>query len=171
MRMDALEQSGKAFAEDSGKIFLAMHVIFEVAEYSRKNGFLVLSRDEYFRDGQPHILDVLEKKEYISVPLKRYLVFGLECVSSGTDADEMEEILSNRCYASSYTGTDIFIAYIYKLGIKVMQEGCNCSYMLNCFRSLVPDDAEDNFEAFADKLMAGYSETGRVRQFIPEGKM
>lgn len=146
MRIEALKQAREAFAKDRDRIFLAMHVIFDVAEYPKHNGFVALSKDEYFRDGQPHILDEIEKREHIAVPLKRYLVFGLECASMGTDVDEMEELLANRCYASSYNGTDALIAYLYTLGIRGMQEGCDCNYILNCFRSLVPDEAEEEFE-------------------------
>lgn len=164
MRGDALKQARKAFAEDRDRVFLSMHVIFWVADYARHNGLAVLSKDGCFRDGQPHILDVMERRGHIEAPLKRYLMFGLDCASAGTAIDEMEEIMQNKCCASSYTGKEILIAYIYKLGIRGIQEGFGCNDLLNCFRSLVPDAEEDGFEAFSAKLLEDYSKRKRAPQ-------
>ncbi len=118
MKRDALTQAQETFVEDKLEIFLAMHVIFEVTKYAYKNGLSALVEND--RDGQSHFLNVLEDKEHIQIPLKQFISFGLDVASIGTDINEMDELLENRYFVCSYTGTDALIAYMYSFGIRQM---------------------------------------------------
>lgn len=162
----ALEQAQKASAEDWRQIFLAMRVVFEISDHAKHNGLLSLSMDESFRDGKPYILDTLEEKLDHLVPLRRYLSFGLECISSG--ADRVEKLMENRCSASSYAGMDLLTAWIYSVGVRWIQVAFEYSCMLKCLWSIIPDDAEDKFKVFIDRLMEDLPTIKRAMKRRPE---
>lgn len=147
----ALEQARMASAEDWRRIFLSMRVVFETSEHAGHNGLLSLSRDGSFQDGVPYILDILEEKLDHPVPLRRYLSFGLECISWG--AGHVEELMENRCSASSYAGMDLLTAWIYAVGVRWIQAAFEYSCMSRCLWSIIPDGAEGGFHVFIDGLL------------------
>lgn len=162
----ALEQAQKAYAEDWRQIFLSMRVVFEISHHAKHNGLLSLSMDESFQDGKPYILDTLEEKLDHLVPLRRYLSFGLECISSG--ANRVEELMENRCSASFYAGTDLLTAWIYSVGVRWIQVAFEYSCMLKCLWSIIPDDAEDVFKLFINRLMEDLPTIKREMKRRPE---
>lgn len=157
MRKDALGQAERAFAEDRGRIFLAMQAILEVAKCACKNGLMTLSKDGHARNGRPYVLDALEEKGH-AIPLKHYLVFGLECASMGGGIEWAEELLENKYFVNAFSGVDAVIAYIYWIGVRGMLRQSDYLDILEFFMSLIPDAEEDAFEKFAEKLDAGFSE-------------
>lgn len=173
MRQHALGQAREAFAESREKIFAAMEVINEILEYAKREGLIALAKDEFFRQkGEPHILDVIERKGK-KVPLKEYLLFGLEHVSNGDDFEMLDAFLENRYYANAYTGSDAYISYLFLIGITSIAQGLNFGQILECFRSLIPDSETESFEKFAAKWeLCGKSakRIGTVIQFGQKGE-
>lgn len=171
MRQEALRQAKNAFAEGGREeIFFAVEVINEVLEYAKKEGLLALAKDEFFRQkGEPYILDAIEKKGK-TVPLKKYLAYGLDRVSYGDDLEMLDAFLENRYYANDYAGKDTFIAYIYLIGITAVAQGLSFEQILECFKSFIIDEEEDAFDEFAAKWESKVDKkkmktTGRVIQF------
>lgn len=162
IRKKALDQAQRASAEDWENIFFAMRVVIEITKHARHNGILSLPKKESFQDGMPYILDVTEEKFGHPVPLKRYLSFGIESISWGTD--RVEELMANRCLASSHSGMDLLTSWIYASGVKAVQFGSNYHYMLKYFWSVIPDSMESKFREFIRKLWEDYPEIKQMRK-------
>lgn len=173
IRQEALRQAKAAFAENKEEIFFAMEVINEVLEYAKKEGLLALDKNEFFRQkGEPHILDAIEAKGK-KIPLKEYLLFGLEHVSNGDDFEMLDAFLENKYYANAYTGNDAYISYIFLIGITGIAQGLSFGQLLLCFRSLIPDSETESFEKFAARWeLCGKSakKIGTVIQFGQKGE-
>lgn len=167
MRQDALRQAKNAFAEEGKEeIFTAMEVINEVLEYAKKEGLLALSKDEFFRQG-PYILNAIEEKGK-TVPLKKYLSYGLERVSNGDNLEMLDGFLENKYFANAYTGREAYISYVYLIGITAIAQGLSFGQTLECFASLIPDFEEEVFDVFAAKWESsgkGVKRIGTVIQF------
>lgn len=139
-----------------------MRVVIEITKHARHNGILSLPKKESFQDGMPYILDVTEEKFGHPVPLKRYLSFGIESISWGTD--RVEELMANRCLASSHSGMDLLTSWIYAFGVKAVQFGSNYNYMLKYFWSVIPDSMEGKFREFIRKLWEDFPEIKQMRK-------
>lgn len=150
IRSDVLGQVQQAFARGREQIYTAMSVVHAVLQSAAKEGLLVLSKDEMFRGkGQPHILDRIEEKEHITVPLKSYLAFALEEITLGNEFEILEERLANKYFVNAYTGKEALIAYLYSLGTMCIAKGKPFAHVLEYYRSLVPEAEEERFDAFA----------------------
>lgn len=151
IQKNAVIQAGDAFKIEKERIYSALTALDGVISYLRKEGFPALSADEGFRGGKPYVLDMLEEKEQGKVPLRKYLEFGLEHLSSGKEPELLEELMINKYHANSYAAADAFIVYIYFMGVKGMSCGMPFSRMLEYFASVIPDTEADAFAAFAEE--------------------
>lgn len=152
MRMDAVRQAEEAFRDGREQIYAALQTIGEVLLYACNNGIIALSKDGTFRDG-PYVLDMIEEKLGNTVPMRRYLEFGLEHISNGDDPADVTELLVNRYFASRYTTTNALTAYIYCISMERLAYGISYAHILEYVGSLVPDSELSVFDEFtADKM-------------------
>ena len=151
IQKNAVIQAGDAFKTEREEIYSALTALDSVISYVRTEGFTALSADEDFRGGKPYVLDMLEEKDHGKVPLRKYLEFGLEHLSSGDEPELLEELMINKYHANSYAAADALIASIYLMGVKGMPCGMPFSQMLEYFTSVIPDAEADAFEAFAQE--------------------
>jgi len=147
MRLDAVRQAKKAFGNGREQVYATMGVVGEVMLYARKQGIAALSLDEFFRDG-PYVLDIIEEKLGDKVPMRPYLEFGLEYISRGGEPEDVACLMTNRYFSSRYKAADALTAYIYCISILGMVYGISYAYMLEYFRSLVPDCGLSGFNGF-----------------------
>ena len=167
MRQDALRQAHEAFAEGREDIFSAIDIIYDVLQYTIKESPIALAKEENFRKGEPHILDALEgagKK----VPLKKYLAFGLDRISYGDEMITLCGFLENKYYANAYVGKDAYICFLYLIGIIGISQGQSWEDTLGHFRTIIPDEEEEAFDAFVAKWESdgkGVKKIGAVIQF------
>lgn len=150
MREEALRQAKVAFAEGREDIFSAIDVIYDVLQYTIKESPIALAKEESFRQGEPYILDTLEgagKK----VPLKKYLAFGLDRISYGDEPITLCGFLENKYYANAYVGKDAYICFLYLIGIIGISQGQSWEDILGYFRTIILDEEEEAFDAFAAK--------------------
>lgn len=170
MRQEALRQAKAAFAENKEEIFFAMEVIHEVLEYAKKEGLLALDKNEFFRQkGEPYVLDTIEGKGK-KIPLKEYLLFGLEHVSNGDDFEMLDVFLENKYYANAYTQKEAYICYVYVIGVKSIAQGLNWGQILQCYRSCIPNVSEEAFDVFAAKWEFGETGTRKLGTVIKFGQ-
>lgn len=148
MRMDAIRQAKEAFMDDRAQMYAALQAVGELLPYVWYNGVTALSKDESFRDG-PYVLDMIEEKLGNKVPMRRYLEFGLEHISSGDDPADVAELLVNRYFAGRYTAADALTAYIYCISIERLIYGISYARILEYVGSLVPDSEMSQFDKFA----------------------
>lgn len=154
MREEALRQAKVAFAEGREDIFSAIDIIYDVLQYTIKESPIALAKEEIFRKGEPYILDALEgagKK----VPLKRYLAFGLDRISYGDEMITLCGFLENKYYANAYVGKDAYICFLYLIGIIGISQGQSWEDILSLFRTIIPDEEEEAFDAFAARWESG----------------
>lgn len=151
MRMDAVRNSKEAFEKGRKQIYLAMTVLYDIMEYVKENSLLALSDDEFFREGKPYVLDIIEQKEHSEVPLRKYLKFGLEIASSGESPEILEDFMVSRYYANRYDAKDALTACIYCVGLIGMIYGICFRQLLKYFVSFIPDEEECTFYNFAEE--------------------
>ena len=154
MRMDAVRQAEEAFRAGREQIYAALQTIGEVLLYAWNNGIAALSKDESFRDG-PYVLNMIEEKQEIKVPMRRYLEFGLEHISNGDAPADVAELLVNRYFASRYTAADALTAYIYCISVERLVYGISYARILEYVSSLLPDSEIAKFDEFAADKMEG----------------
>lgn len=155
MRMDAVRQAEEAFRDDREQIYAALQTVGEVLLYAWNNGIAALSKDESFRGSGPYVLDIIEEKQGIKVPMRRYLEFGLEHISNGENPADVAELLVNRYFASRYTTADALTAYIYCISVERLVYGISYARILEYVGSLVPDSELSQFDEFAANKMEG----------------
>lgn len=166
---NALGQAKQAFAECRDEMFSVTILFTEICQYVKNEGLVALCKSEIFRSkGEPHILDVIEKKG-IHVQLKDYLLFGFSCISSCDDLEELNLLMKNKYFANSYNGKDLFIGFAYYSFIFQLARGDNLGKILEHFSSFLPDAETEAFELFlATKLKTDEKSTksmGRIVQF------
>ncbi len=154
MRRDVLGQVQKAFAQDKDQIYLAIHIIHEIVNYTKQNGLIVLSKYMGDREeDQPYVLDLIADEKQWDIPLRQYLEFGLELLSEGSEPEKIEELLSNKYFANAYKEKEAVIAYIYMLGLQGVIEGRPFFETLEYYCSFVPDDEMERFETFCAQTL------------------
>lgn len=123
MKAEAESMLLNEIAEDEKvKVELAIEVIYSIAEYAKNEGFVALSEDEAFRQGEEYVLDIFEKERGCDIPLKDYLQSGLEIIADGR-AEEVEDIMGSGYLVRGYARADCVIAYIYLAGILKITQG------------------------------------------------
>lgn len=166
IKNEALKYANETFRESRDTVFFAMETIISILFYAKENGILALAKDDFFRNGQMHILDVIEKRKQ-KIINKNFLMFGLNCLIFGYDFGFLKELLENKFYVSC-SGKETYIAYIYFLGIMGIAEGLSSEYMFECFRSIIPDSQEEEFEKFEARWKLdekSMTKMGRIIQF------
>lgn len=152
MRKDAIRQAKKAFENGRDQIYSALTAVNCVLSYARAEGLTSLSENECFRGGKPHVLDLIEKKEHRTVPLRQYLAFGLDAIPGGEMPRWAGELMVNRYHANRYAAREAFIAYIYFVGVIGVVYCMPSEVLMEYFLSVIPDEETDTFNTFAERL-------------------